>query len=313
MGKPTGFLEFQRLPKRHMRPSPSASGNYKEFVLHLSRRGGQGAGRALHGLRHPVLHERLPGQQHHSRLERPGLPRQNWREALEALHSTNNFPEFTGRICPAPCEAACTLNINNDAVGIKSIEHAIIDKGWEKGWVVPQPAAHKTGKKWPSSVPARPGWPPRSSWRAPATMSCCSKRTTASAACCATASPTSSWKSSHIDRRMEQMQAEGVEFRVNQAMSARDVNDAGRTSAARIRCRGPVRRRGASARPAGPRPRAGRRAFRHGIPAAAEQGHRRATRFPARSTPPASMWSSSAAATPAPTASALPTARARHR
>jgi len=62
------------------------------------------------------------------------------------LHSTNNFPEFTGRICPAPCESACTLNINDDAVGIKSIEHAIIDKGWAEGWVVPQPPAHKTGK-----------------------------------------------------------------------------------------------------------------------------------------------------------------------
>ncbi len=73
--------------------------------------------------------------------------RGNWREALEVLHSTNNFPEFTGRICPAPCEAACTLNINDDAVGIKSIEHAIIDKGGENGWVVPQPRRSKTGKK----------------------------------------------------------------------------------------------------------------------------------------------------------------------
>ena len=63
------------------------------------------------------------------------------------LHSTNNFPEFTGRICPAPCEAACTLNINDDPVGIKSIEHFIIDKGWEEGWVVPQPPARKTGKR----------------------------------------------------------------------------------------------------------------------------------------------------------------------
>jgi glutamate synthase (NADPH/NADH) small chain len=73
--------------------------------------------------------------------------RGNWREALEVLHSTNNFPEFTGRVCPAPCEAACTLNINDDAVGIKSIEHFLIDKGGENGWVVPQPAAKKTGKK----------------------------------------------------------------------------------------------------------------------------------------------------------------------
>jgi glutamate synthase (NADPH/NADH) small chain len=73
--------------------------------------------------------------------------RGNWKQALDVLHSTNNFPEVTGRICPAPCEAACTLNINDDAVGIKSIEHAIIDKGGENGWVVPQPAEKKTGKK----------------------------------------------------------------------------------------------------------------------------------------------------------------------
>jgi len=73
--------------------------------------------------------------------------RGNWKQAIEVLHSTNNFPEVTGRICPAPCEAACTLNINDDAVGIKSIEHAIIDKAGENGWVIPQPAKKKTGKK----------------------------------------------------------------------------------------------------------------------------------------------------------------------
>jgi glutamate synthase (NADPH/NADH) small chain len=73
--------------------------------------------------------------------------RQDWKQAIEVLHSTNNFPEFTGRICPAPCEEACVLRINEDPVGIKSIEHAIIDKAWEEGWVRAQPAAHKTGKK----------------------------------------------------------------------------------------------------------------------------------------------------------------------
>ena len=94
--------------------------------------------------------------------------RQDWRRALDVLHSTNNFPEFTGRICPAPCEAACTLNINSDAVGIKSIEHAIIDKGWAEGWVTPQVPARKTGKKVAVVGSARPAWPARSSWRAPA-------------------------------------------------------------------------------------------------------------------------------------------------
>jgi glutamate synthase (NADPH/NADH) small chain len=71
----------------------------------------------------------------------------DWQNAIAVLHSTNNFPEFTGRICPAPCEAACVVNVNGDAVGIKSIEHAIIDKAWENGWVKPAPAAVKTGKK----------------------------------------------------------------------------------------------------------------------------------------------------------------------
>ena len=86
------------------------------------------------------------------------------------LHSTNNFPEFTGRICPAPCEAACTLNINDDPVTIKSIEQAIVDKGWAEGWIVPEPAPRKTGQarsRW--SAPAPRDSPARSSWRAPAT------------------------------------------------------------------------------------------------------------------------------------------------
>src|SRR6185369_12718309 len=72
---------------------------------------------------------------------------QDWKRALETLHSTNNFPEFTGRVCPAPCEAACTLNIIGDPVGIKSIEHAIADRAWESGWVAPRPADRKTGKR----------------------------------------------------------------------------------------------------------------------------------------------------------------------
>ena len=96
--------------------------------------------------------------------------RGDWQNAIEVLHSTNNFPEFTGRICPAPCEAACTLNVNDDPVGIKTIEHAIIDRAWAEGWVTPQPAAgRRPARRWPWSAAARPGWPQRSSWRAPAT------------------------------------------------------------------------------------------------------------------------------------------------
>jgi glutamate synthase (NADPH/NADH) small chain len=145
MGKPTGFIEFKRLSEANL-PVAARRKNYQEFVLHLNdeQAGIQGARCMDCGI--PFCTSGCPVNNI--------IPdwndlvyRGNWREALDVLHSTNNFPEFTGRICPAPCEAACTLNINNDAVGIKSIEHAIIDKGGENGWVVPQPAEKKTGKK----------------------------------------------------------------------------------------------------------------------------------------------------------------------
>ena len=145
MGKPTGFIEFKRLSEASL-PVAARRKNYQEFVLHLNdeQAGIQGARCMDCGI--PFCTSGCPVNNI--------IPdwndlvyRGNWREALDVLHSTNNFPEFTGRICPAPCEAACTLNINNDAVGIKSIEHAIIDKGGENGWVVPQPAEKKTGKK----------------------------------------------------------------------------------------------------------------------------------------------------------------------
>ncbi len=121
--------------------------------------------------------------------------RGDWKHAIDVLHQTNNFPEFTGRVCPAPCEAACVLNINNDPVGIKSIEHAIIDRAWELGCVVPQIAATRTGKRVAVVGSGPAGLAARSSSRAPATTSPSSRRTTASAGCCATASPTSRWRS----------------------------------------------------------------------------------------------------------------------
>jgi hypothetical protein len=115
------------------------------------------------------------------------------REALDTLHSTNNFPEFTGRICPAPCEAACTLGIINDAVGIKSIEHYIIDKGWENGWVTPQPAAFPPVKKSLWLAPALPVWRPRSNWRVSVMQSPCLKKMTVSVDCCVTVFRISNW------------------------------------------------------------------------------------------------------------------------
>jgi glutamate synthase (NADPH/NADH) small chain len=145
MGKITGFMEYQRLQEASEAPQKRLK-NWREFVLHLNDdQAKQQAARCMDcGI--PFCNNGCPVNNI--------IPdwndlvyRQEWRRALDVLHSTNNFPEFTGRICPAPCEAACTLNINSDAVGIKSIEHAIIDKGWAEGWVVPQVPARKTGKK----------------------------------------------------------------------------------------------------------------------------------------------------------------------
>jgi glutamate synthase (NADPH) small chain len=145
MGKPTGFMEFKRLSEASL-PVGDRRKNYHEFVLHLNDEQAKTQGARCMDCGIPFCTTGCPVNNI--------IPdwndlvyRGNWREALDVLHSTNNFPEFTGRICPAPCEAACTLNINNDAVGIKSIEHAIIDKGGENGWVVPQLPEKNTGKK----------------------------------------------------------------------------------------------------------------------------------------------------------------------
>ena len=145
MGKPTGFLEYQRLSEAY-EPVVDRVKKYKEFVLRLSDEQAAVQGARCMDCGIPFCNNGCPVNNI--------IPdwndlvyRNQWQQAIEVLHSTNNFPEFTGRICPAPCEAACTLNINNDPVGIKSIEHAIIDKAWEEGWVLPQPPAHKTGRK----------------------------------------------------------------------------------------------------------------------------------------------------------------------
>ena len=145
MGKITGFLEIEReLPPR--RPIPERLQDWKELEgKHPDEKLQAQAARCMDcGI--PFCHKGCPlGNIIPDWNDL--IYRGRWRTAIERLHSTNNFPEFTGRICPAPCEAACTLNINDDPVGIKSIEHFIIDKGWEEGWVVPLPPAVKTGKR----------------------------------------------------------------------------------------------------------------------------------------------------------------------
>jgi glutamate synthase (NADPH) small chain len=145
MGKITGFMELQRISEVAL-PIDDRVRNYREFVLALKDDEASKQGARCMDCGIPFCHSGCPVNNI--------IPdwndlvyRKQWRHALDVLHSTNNFPEFTGRVCPAPCEAACTLNINNDPVGIKSIEHFIIDKAWEEGWVVPQPPATKTGRR----------------------------------------------------------------------------------------------------------------------------------------------------------------------
>ena len=214
MGKPTGFIEYQRLIEASIPPAERVK-NYHEFVLHLSDDEAKIQGARCMDCGIPFCQSGCPVNNI--------IPdwndlvyRQNWKEALDVLHSTNNFPEFTGRVCPAPCEAACTLNINNDPVGIKSIEHAIIDKGWEMGWVVPQPPRHKSGKR-----VAIVG-------SGPAGLACAQQLGRAGhdvivfekndriGGLLRYGIPDFKMEKSHIDLRMQQMQAEGVQFRVNQ-------------------------------------------------------------------------------------------------
>ena len=145
MGKVTGFLDFPRLAEGYVTPAERVK-NYKEFVMHLSDEEAKTQGARCMDCGIPFCNNGCPVNNI--------IPdwndlvyKQDWEGALEVLHSTNNFPEFTSRICPAPCESACTLNINSDPVGIKSIEHAIIDKAWENNWVLPQVTKIKTGRK----------------------------------------------------------------------------------------------------------------------------------------------------------------------
>src|SRR5467141_4370050 len=145
MGKVTGCLEFQRLEEAHQEPEERKK-HYREFILRLTEEEAKVQGARCMDCGTPFCMTGCPVNNIIPDFN-DLVYRQDWQRAIETLHSTNNFPEFTGRICPAPCEEACVLRINDDPVGIKSVEHAIIDKAFEEGWVRPQPPAHKTGKK----------------------------------------------------------------------------------------------------------------------------------------------------------------------
>ena len=145
MGKVTGFMEFERLEEGY-KPVEERVKHYKEFVIGLDDKQAKQQSARCMDCGTPFCNSGCPVNNIIPDFN-DLVYRGDWKAAIDTLHSTNNFPEFTGRICPAPCEAACTLNVNDDAVGIKSIEHAIIDRAWSEGWVTAQPAKQKTGKK----------------------------------------------------------------------------------------------------------------------------------------------------------------------
>ncbi|MBP6853621.1 MAG: glutamate synthase subunit beta [Rhodoferax sp.] len=211
MGKITGFMEFERLEEGY-RPVPERLKNYKEFVIGLDDDRARVQSARCMDCGTPFCNSGCPVNNiipDFNDLVYQG----DWRNAITVLHSTNNFPEFTGRICPAPCEAACTLNVNDDAVGIKSIEHAIIDRAWAQGWVTPQPPRHKTGKTVAVVGSGPAGLAAAQQLARVGHDVTVFEKNDRIGGLLRYGIPDFKMEKSHIDRRVEQMRAEGVVFR----------------------------------------------------------------------------------------------------
>ena len=211
MGKITGFMEFERIEEGY-KPVAERLKNYKEFVIGLDdAQANKQAARCM-DCGTPFCNNGCPVNNIIPDFN-DLVFRKDWKAAIDVLHSTNNFPEFTGRICPAPCEAACTLNVNEEAVGIKSIEHAIIDRAWHEGWVVPQLPKTKTGKK-VAVVGSGPAGMAASQQLARAGHDVTLfEKNDRIGGLLRYGIPDFKMEKSHIDRRAEQLKAEGVTIR----------------------------------------------------------------------------------------------------
>ena len=213
MGNPTGFLEIEKKERNYEDPKDRLK-HFKEFIVPLTNEEVSKQGSRCMDCGIPYCHQGCPVNNL--------IPDWNdlvykheWKKALDTLHSTNNFPEFTGRICPAPCEAACTLNLTDNPVSIKTIECSIVDYGWEKGWIKPQLPKKHTDKK-----VAIIG-------SGPAGLACAQQlarlghgvvvyeKNERIGGLLRIGIPDFKMEKTLIDRRMAQMQSEGVQFKTN--------------------------------------------------------------------------------------------------
>ena len=227
MGKVTGFMEFDRLEEGY-KPVPERLKNYQEFVLGLDEtQAGKQAARCM-DCGTPFCNNGCPVNNIIPDFN-DLVYRGDWKTAMEVLHSTNNFPEFTGRICPAPCEAACTLNVNDSAVGIKSIEHAIIDRAWAEGWVQPQPPERKSGQKVAVVGSGPAGMAAAQQLARAGHEVTLFEKNDRIGGLLRYGIPDFKLEKSHIDRRAQQMQQEGVTIRTGVLVGAMPASGAGAT------------------------------------------------------------------------------------
>ena len=208
MGKVTGFMEYERVEEGY-KPVPERVKHYKEFVIGLNDEQAKVQAARCMDCGTPFCNTGCPVNNIIPDFN-DLVYRQDWKNAWTVLDSTNNFPEFTGRICPAPCEAACTLNFNDEPVGIKSLEHAIIDRAWEHGWVQPRAGAHQDRQEGRRGRlrPGRHGRRAAARARRPRRDAVREERPHRRPA--ALRHPRLQDGEAHIDRRVEQMKAEGV-------------------------------------------------------------------------------------------------------